>query len=87
MALILQISSAILAEAGLSILGLGPKTTEVTNFGFDDELGDDLPGANPRKMVGVLPRDHRHCSDFVLDEFDEYWPRPGIQSGIEGLGD
>ncbi|MEJ2245359.1 MAG: ABC transporter permease, partial [Acidobacteriota bacterium] len=29
MALILQISSGILAEAGLSILGLGPKTTEV----------------------------------------------------------
>ena len=34
MALILQISGAILAEAGLSILGLGPKTTEVPTLGL-----------------------------------------------------
>jgi peptide/nickel transport system permease protein len=34
MAMILQISSAILAEAGLSILGLGPKTTEVPTLGL-----------------------------------------------------
>jgi len=34
MALILQISSAILAEAGLSILGLGPKTSEVPTLGL-----------------------------------------------------
>jgi len=34
MVLILQISSAILAEAGLSILGLGPKTTEVPTLGL-----------------------------------------------------
>jgi ABC-type dipeptide/oligopeptide/nickel transport systems, permease components len=34
MALILQISSAILAEAGLSIFGLGPKTTEVPTLGL-----------------------------------------------------
>ena len=34
MALILQISSAILAEAGLSILGLGPKTTEEPTLGL-----------------------------------------------------
>ena len=34
MALILQISTAILAEAGLSILGLGPKTTEVPTLGL-----------------------------------------------------
>jgi len=34
MALILQISSAILAEAGLSILGLGPKTTETPTLGL-----------------------------------------------------
>ncbi len=33
MALILQISSAILAEAGLSILGLGPRTTDVPTLG------------------------------------------------------
>ncbi len=57
MALILQISSGILAEAGLSIIGLGPKTTECAHFGADDELGDDLPGAHPGKMVGVFPRD------------------------------
>jgi peptide/nickel transport system permease protein len=34
MALILQISSAILTEAGLSILGLGPKTSEVPTLGL-----------------------------------------------------
>lgn len=34
MALVLQISSAILAEAGLSILGLGPRTTEVPTLGL-----------------------------------------------------
>ena len=34
MALILQISSAILAEASLSMLGLGPKTTEVPTLGL-----------------------------------------------------
>ncbi len=34
MALILQISSGILLEAGLSILGLGPKTTEVPTLGL-----------------------------------------------------
>ena len=34
MALILQISTAILAEAGLSIIGLGPKTTEVPTLGL-----------------------------------------------------
>jgi peptide/nickel transport system permease protein len=34
MALILQISSGILAEAGLSVLGLGPRTTEVPTLGL-----------------------------------------------------
>jgi peptide/nickel transport system permease protein len=34
MALILQISSGILAEAGLSILGLGPRTTDVFTLGL-----------------------------------------------------
>ncbi len=34
MAFILQISSGILAEAGLSILGLGPKTSEVPTLGL-----------------------------------------------------
>ena len=34
MALILQISAAILAEASLSILGLGPRTTEVPTLGL-----------------------------------------------------
>lgn len=34
MALILQISTAILAEAQLSILGLGPKTTEIPTLGL-----------------------------------------------------
>jgi peptide/nickel transport system permease protein len=34
MALILQISAGILAEAGLSILGLGPRTTQVPTLGL-----------------------------------------------------
>ena len=34
MALILQISAGILTEAGLSILGLGPRTTEVPTLGL-----------------------------------------------------
>jgi peptide/nickel transport system permease protein len=34
MALILQISSAVLAEASLSILGLGPRTTEMSTLGL-----------------------------------------------------
>jgi len=34
MAFILQISSGILAEAGLSILGLGPRTTETPTLGL-----------------------------------------------------
>jgi peptide/nickel transport system permease protein len=34
MALILQISSGILAEAGLSIIGLGPRTTDVPTLGL-----------------------------------------------------
>jgi len=34
MAFILQISSAILTEAGLSIIGLGPRTTEVPTLGL-----------------------------------------------------
>jgi hypothetical protein len=87
MALILQISSGILAEAGLSILGLGPKNDGSAHPGADDELGDDLPGAHPGKMVGVLPRDHDHRADYVLDEPDEYGSRPGIQPGIERLGE
>jgi len=34
MAFVLQVSSAILAEAGLSVLGLGPKTTEQATLGL-----------------------------------------------------
>jgi peptide/nickel transport system permease protein len=34
MALILQISSAILYEASLAIIGLGPRTTEVPTLGL-----------------------------------------------------
>jgi len=34
MALILQISAGILTEAGLSIIGLGPRTTEVPTLGL-----------------------------------------------------
>jgi peptide/nickel transport system permease protein len=34
MAFVLQISAGILAEAGLSILGLGPRTTEVPTLGL-----------------------------------------------------
>ena len=39
MAFILQVSSGILAEAGLSILGLGPRTTEVPTLGLMMQWG------------------------------------------------
>ena len=87
MALILQISSAILAEAGLSILGLGPRTTEMPTLGLMMNWAMIYQAPILWKMVGVLPRDCSHRSDFVLDELDEYRSRPGIQSGIEGIGD
>ena len=49
MAFILQISTAILAEAGLSMLGLGPKTTEQTTLGimmnWATSFGAHLSGA------------------------------------------
>ena len=49
MAFILQVSSAILAEAGLSMLGLGPKTTEQTTLGimmnWATSFGAHLSGA------------------------------------------
>jgi len=85
MAFILQISSGILAEAGLSIIGLGPKTTEVPTLGL--MMNWALIYMAPSwKMVGLFTRGHHHRGDFVLDEFDEYRSRPGIQPGIEGLG-
>jgi peptide/nickel transport system permease protein len=49
MAFILQVSSAILAEAGLSMLGLGPKTTEQATLGimmqWATSFGAHLSGA------------------------------------------
>jgi len=49
MAFILQVSTAILAEAGLSMLGLGPKTTEQTTLGimmnWATSFGAHLSGA------------------------------------------
>ena len=87
MALILQISTAILAEAVVVDPRVGTKNFYDSNFGLDDELGVDLHGTKHRKMVGVLPCDRRHRSDFVLAELDEHWSRPGIQSGFEGIGD
>ncbi len=87
MAFILQISSGILAEAGLSIIGLGPRTTDVPTLGLMMNWAMIYQAHMAGKLVGVLPRDRHHRFDFVLDEFDEYRSRPGIQSGIEGLGD
>ena len=87
MALILQISTAILYEASLSILGLGPKTSVVPTLGLMMNWAFIYHGANPRKMVGVYACDRCHRAGFVLAEPDEYWSRPGLQSGIEGIGD
>ncbi len=87
MALILQISSGILAEAGLSILGLGPRTTDVPTLGLMMNWALIYQAHDPGKMVGVLTRAHHHRSDHILDEFDEYRSRPVIQPGLEGLGD
>ena len=67
--------------------GAGTQNDRSADAGLDDELGDDLPGTDPGEMVGILPRDRYHRPDCVLVEFDEYRSRPGIQSGIERLGD
>ena len=60
MAFILQISSGILAEAGLSILGLGPKTTEVPTLGLMMNWAMIYQAPYPGKMVGVFTRGHHH---------------------------
>ena len=44
------------------------------DVGFDDELGDDLSGTDPGKMVGVFSRARDHRSGYLLVEFDEYGP-------------
>jgi peptide/nickel transport system ATP-binding protein len=85
--LILQISSGILAEAGLSILGLGPKTTEVPTLGLMMNWAMIYSAHIMGKWWAYFPVIVNHRSDFVLDEFDEYRSRPGIQSGTERLGD
>ena len=87
MALILQMSSAILFEAKSGDHRVGTQNDGHADPGPDDELGDDLPGASPRQVVGVLPRAPDHRADYVLDEPDEYRPRPGIQPCVEGVGD
>ena len=86
MALILQISSGILAEAGLSILGLGPRTTEVPTLGLMMNWALIYQAHILGKWWAYFPV-RWYCADYILDEFDEYWARPGIQSSIEGLGD
>ncbi len=55
MALILQISSGILAEAGLSIIGLGPKTTEVPTLGLMMRWGMIYSAHVTKKWWGWLP--------------------------------
>ena len=55
MAFILQISTAILAEAQLSMLGLGPKTTEVPTLGLMMKLVNAVRGTLERLMVGLFP--------------------------------
>ncbi len=87
MALILQISCGNPGRGRVVDPWAGTQNDRSADPGVDDELGDDLPGADPGKMVGVLPRDRDHRSDFILDESDEYRPRPGIQPGLEGIGD
>ena len=86
MALILQISTAILYEASLSILGLGPKTTVTATLGLMMNWAFFYMAPKPRKMVGVHACNRRYRSCFVLAELDEYWSRPGLQSIIEGIG-
>ncbi len=87
MALILQISSAILAEAGLSILGLGPRTTEMPTLGLMMNWAMIYQAQILGKWWAYFPVIVTIASDFVLDELDEYRSRPGIQSSLEGVGD
>ena len=74
MALILQISSGILVEAGLSILGLGPRTTDVPTLGLMMNWALIYQAPTFGKWWAILPRDSRYCFDCVLDEPDEYRP-------------
>ncbi len=74
MALILQISSGYPGGGRFVDPWVRTQNYRNSNLGLDDELGDDLPGTDPGKMVGILPRAHSHCSDYILDEFDEYRP-------------
>lgn len=55
MALILQISSGILAEAGLSILGLGPRTTDVPTLGLMMNWAMIYQAPNLGKWWAYLP--------------------------------
>ena len=87
MALILQISSAILAEASLAILGLGPRTTEMPTLGLMMNWAMIYQAHILGKWWAYLPRAPDHRADYVLDEPDEYRPRPGIQPCVEGVGD
>ncbi len=67
--------------------GIGPPNNRNANTGSDAELGADLPGADPWKMVGLPARGHYHRTDFVLSEPDEYRYGPGLQSNPAGVGD
>ncbi len=59
MALILQISAGYPGGGWIIDPWIGTQNNGDANLGADDELGLDLPGANPGKMVGVHPRDHQ----------------------------
>jgi peptide/nickel transport system permease protein len=86
MAFILQISSGILAEAGLSILGLGPKTTEVPTLGLMMNWAMIYSAHITNKWWAYFPVIVVIATDFIFVEPDEYRSRPGIQPNIERLG-
>ena len=87
MALILQISSGILAEAELSLLGLGPARPKCPRLGLMMNWAMIYQAHILGKWWAYLPRDCDHRADLIFDESDEHRSRPGVQPGVERIGD
>ena len=80
MAFVLQVSAAILFEATLSLLGLGPSGT--TSLGHHALLGDRL-GLHPdRSLVGVHAADHHAEHRLVLVAAVAVQPGRGVQPAV-----
>ena len=85
MAFILQVSSGILSEAQLSLLGLGPKTTEVPTLGLMMNWAMLYSAHTNGSWWAYFPVILTITPHLFLFESDEHGSRPGIQSHPERL--